>query len=244
MTPEEKWRENFDAEMALPRAGVVHLWRTNLDVSAAAEKFPGSLSIAEQERAQKFALPELRQRYVHARTWLRKILGSYLQIEPNAVPLTMDDRGKPHIDPGTNPIDLRFNLSHSCDFGLLAVTTGGEIGVDVQIEVAKNNWPAIAKKYFTANEQAHVQRQPMPTRNTICVEIWTRKEAVGKALGMGLHAKTFAFDVGPASWGIVSCGENLRVWSLAVEAPFAAAVAMQDFPNPQTKVQGRPVKNL
>jgi len=223
MTFDLKWPARSDATLHLPAAGEVHLWRTDLD--AGAEDFPGALSSAEQARARQFKAVEHRRRYVHARTWLRQILGRYLRITPGEVALEIDGNGKPFIGEATNSAKLHFNLSHSANFGLLAVMTGHKVGVDVQIESAKNDWPSIAARYFTVRELEHVRALPEKSQPAACVEIWTRKEAAGKALGIGLHSKTFSFSVGPAAWGKVRCDENLCVRSLPVEAPFAAAVA-------------------
>jgi 4'-phosphopantetheinyl transferase len=224
-----RWLEPTGVGYQPPVTGEVHLWRANLDGPAKGlETFPGPLSGSEQERAMRFKFADHRRRYVHTRSWLRKILGIYLQREPRAVPIFIAENGKPYLDSGAGCAGLRFNLSHSAGFALLAVTTGSEVGVDVQIESAKNDWPAIAERYFTVKEFGHIRTLPPSAQAAACVEIWTRKEAAGKALGIGLHSKTFSFAVGPAAWGKVRCGENLTVWSLAVEAPFAAAVAVQD----------------
>lgn len=225
-----KWPERTDRIGGPPSAGEVHLWRADLDSPAREEdQFSGAstLSEVEQERASRFKFAEHRRRYIRARSWLRRILGAYLELEPREVPICIGENGKPYVDAGAGRADLRFNLSHSAGFGLLAVTSGREIGADVQIETAKNDWPAIAERYFTVEEFGHVRGLPEAARAAACVEIWTRKEAAGKALGIGLHSKTFSLPVGPAAWGRVQCDKDLMVWSLGVEAPFAAAVAIQ-----------------
>ncbi len=221
------WTETSGRTVRAPDPGELHLWRVDLDgASTEADYFPGPLSPPEQERALRFKFAEHRRRYVHARCWLREILGAYLRIHPQAVPIQIGDNGKPYLAPGGDHPGLHFNLSHSAGFGLLAVTTGHEIGVDVQIKSAKNDWPAIAARYFTVKELNHVRALPPDDQAGVCAEIWTRKEAAGKALGIGLHSKTFAFAVGPAAWGRVHCDEKIAVWSLAVETPYAAAVAI------------------
>jgi len=58
-------------------------------------------------------------------------------------------------------------------------------------------------------------------------EIWTRKEAAGKAVGEGLTSRIFSIAVGPTSWGMVDCGGGLLVWSLPNQDRFAAAVAVR-----------------
>lgn len=223
-----KWLTGTGKAIRPPAAGEIHLWRADLDAPPNDSEGPHSpLSAVELERAHRFKFAEHRRRYVYTRTWLRRILGAYLQVGPAAVPILIAENGKPYLEANAGQAGLRFNLSHSAGFGLLAVSTGCEVGVDVQIKSAKNDWPTIAGRYFTVKEFGHVRALPPETQAAACVEIWTRKEAAGKALGIGLHSKTFSFAVGPAAWGKVHCDGNLFIWSLAVEEPFAAAVAIQ-----------------
>jgi 4'-phosphopantetheinyl transferase len=210
-----------------PTPSEIHLWQADLD------KLPGqegnwsrSLSFPEQSRAGRFVYAKHRRRYVAAKAWTRQVLSSYLRVKPRTVPLTTGSHGKPQIVAAANPADLRFNVSHSGRFALLAVATGNEVGVDVQSPLPEVSWPVVAERFFTRAEQESLRRLPPPSRASAFMEIWTRKEAAGKALGLGLTPRVWSLEVGLAAQGAVNCGNGLWVWSLPAQDSSAAAVAV------------------
>jgi len=222
------------AASALPTVDELHLWRINLDEN------PGNreiLSPDEQERAQRFVFEEHRKRFIAARSWLRQTLGAYLQTPPEQIAFVVAERGKPAVVEKLNPNRLCFNLSHSAQQALLAVTLRHEVGVDIQDIQASKKWQEIAERWFTAAEWNHVRQLPEAAQSRALTEIWTRKEAVGKALGEGLSTRVFSFAVGVADWGAVDCGEGVSVWSLPAFENFAAAVAVQKSSSPQLPVK-------
>ena len=209
-----RWPEETGARIQPPAPGEVHLWRADIDGPAKGlEIFPGPLSTPERERALRFKFADHRRRYVHARSWLRKILGAYLQLEPQAVPVCISENGKPYLESGAGWADLRFNLSHSAGFGLLAVATGAEVGVDVQIESAKNDWPAIAERYFTVKEFGHVALPPASRASgRLRGDLDTKGGGGQGARHRAAHSKTFSFAGGPGGLrGKIHCDDNLGV---------------------------------
>jgi 4'-phosphopantetheinyl transferase len=229
MTPMIKWPQRFPAAAELPDADEIHLWQTNLDDAPAnGEDVFFTLSSAERERARRFVFEAHRRRYLVTRTWLRAVLGVCLNLPPQAVPLAANARGKPCVAPEANPAGLQFNLSHCGHLALLAVATGREIGIDVQGVLREDAWPVVAGRCCTPDEREHVQALPPALRAAACSEIWTRKEAAGKASGEGLTSRIFSIAVGPASRGTVNCDGGLLVWSLPAHAGFAAAIAVQE----------------
>jgi 4'-phosphopantetheinyl transferase len=156
------------------------------------------------------------------------VLGSYLNLEPQDVPLSADARGKPHVAAEANAGDLRFSLSHCDRRAVLAVVVGCEIGVDLQEAPPDDSWAAIAERFFTLAEKEHLHALSPAARAPAFAEIWTRKEAAGKALGEGLTSRIFSIAVGPASWGMVGCGEGFWVWSLPSPDWFATAIALRE----------------
>ena len=228
MMPTVKWQPASPRPVALPGKDEIHLWQIDLDhMPADTDVLYGTLSASERERARRLIFEKQRRRYVAARGWLRSVLSSYLNLPAHAVPLAVSFPGKPCMVPGADPCGLQFNLSHCDGQVFLAVTTRREIGVDLQRAPEKADWPAIAKRFFTPEEYGHLQTLPMESRAPVFAEIWTRKEAAGKATGEGLTSRIFSTVVGPAEWGTVDCGEGLSVWSLPTRDRFAAAIAVQ-----------------
>jgi 4'-phosphopantetheinyl transferase len=146
--------------------------------------------------------------------------------------LASNPRGKPCIVVEANHSGLQFNLSHCDHLALLAVTTEREVGVDLQAATGDTAWPVVAERFCTPGEWEHVHTLPPAMRIPAFAEIWTRKEAAGKASGEGLTSRIFSIAVGPADWGAVDCGGGLSVWSLPARDHFAAAIAVQPSGNP------------
>ncbi len=228
MTPTIKWPQRLQESAVLPRTNEIHLWRTELDEwPANGEILFRTLSSSELERSRRFVFEEHRRRYLATRAWLRSVLGAYLNVPPHAVPLAANAHGKPCIASEVNGAGLEFNLSHCDRLVLLAVTAWREIGVDLQGALRDAVWPAIAGRFCTPDEWEHVQALQPAMRAPAFAEIWTRKEAAGKAVGEGLTSRIFSIAVGPASWGTVDCGGDLFVWSLPAQDRFAAAIAVR-----------------
>jgi 4'-phosphopantetheinyl transferase len=209
-----------------PTPNEIHLWQADLDELPDREEiWSRSLSSLEQSRARRFVFAKHRRHYLAAKAWTRRVLAAYLRLGPRAVPLTANAHGKPQMGAEANPADLRFNVSHCGRFVLLAVAAGSEVGVDVQSPLPEDSWPAVAERFFTRDEREYLRGLLPPLRASAFVEIWTRKEAAGKALGSGLTPRVWSLDVGPAARGAVDCGNGLWVWSLPAQDSFAAALA-------------------
>jgi len=228
MMPTIQRPQRLPKPAVLPGTDEIHLWQTDLDERPAnAELSSGTLLPSEQGRARRFVFEEHRWRCLAARTWLRSVLGACLNLPPRAVPLSANAHGKPCIAAEANRAGLQFNLSRCGHLAPLAVTAGREIGVDLQRVLPDTAWPAIAERFCTPDEREHVRTLPPETRAQAFAEIWTRKEAAGKAAGEGLTSRIFSIAVGPASWGTVDCGGGLSVWSLPAQDRFAAAIAVR-----------------
>ncbi|MDQ6630282.1 MAG: 4'-phosphopantetheinyl transferase, partial [Verrucomicrobiota bacterium] len=117
------------AEWTLPREEA-HVWSASLlvpDVSAA--ELAKILSSDEKERAARFHFVKDKNRFVVARGFLRKILGSYLKIEPREIIFDYGAHGKPVL---RGKKSLQFNLSHSGDLMLCAISRERDLGIDLE----------------------------------------------------------------------------------------------------------------
>jgi hypothetical protein len=95
-------------------------------------KFSGILSDDERSRADKFYFNRDRRRFIVARAGLRIILGRYLGIEPEQLRFHYNRYGKPSLSGHSGEDELRFNVSHSRDLALHAITREGNVGIDVE----------------------------------------------------------------------------------------------------------------
>ncbi len=90
---------------------------------------------------------------------------------------------------------LTFNLSHSADLALIAVTRGRAVGVDVEHLRPVTDADAIAEGYFCPAERSILRQRSGPAKQALFLTYWTRKEALLKATGDGLGLPLDAVDV-------------------------------------------------
>jgi 4'-phosphopantetheinyl transferase len=163
----------------------VHLWRASLALpSAVVVELYHSLSDEERERAQRYHSATARHRFLAGRGLLRTILGSYLRVKGHQIAFRQSDHGKPLLDdPGTG---LYFNVSHSHELALFAITRRGEVGVDVERVRPFPNEVSVAERFFSPCECQRLRTLAPEHRTEAFFHVWTRKEACLKALGVGL----------------------------------------------------------
>jgi len=193
--------------------------RTDLEALSAV------LSPEERERLARLAHPDLRRRRILCRHALRHALGERLGLPPGQVPLGTGPQGKPMLDPrnrdGRPVKTLHFNLSHTDHLALLAIGDR-ELGVDLEElgRLDSMDPRPVADRFFAPAERAALQsKAPGLARDIEFLRIWTRKEALIKAVGRGLHCPLDAFAVPtgplPADGTDVGCPEgSLRRWRL------------------------------
>lgn len=175
--------------------GEVQIWK--VDIRPAAAVIPplmARLAPDEHERARRFVFDRHRYRYIRARAALRALLGRHLGVPPEAVALRTAPGGKPFLAEAGAP--LHFNLSHSGDLALIALTTGGEIGVDLEaVRPRADDWVALARRYFAPEEVEALETYTPSERVQAFFRGWTRKEAIVKLLGDGLRMPLDRFIV-------------------------------------------------
>jgi len=159
----------------------VHLWRARLICTPELRE---TLSPAEWIRAERYHFERDRDRFIAARGLLRSILGSYLRLDPAELTFSTGPHGKPELENVCTP--LRFNLSHSDDLMLLALTHSREIGVD--LEAVRDNVPfeMLADHYFDPEDAWDLRLLPVSQRAWKFYDVWTCTEARLKASGVGL----------------------------------------------------------
>jgi len=211
----------------------VDIWRVPLDLqSAAVKSLASTLSVDESQRAARFHFPEDRVRYIIAHGSLRIILSRYLNCGPNQLSFSVNEFGKPALDSH----NLEFNLSHSGDFALIAVSGEQKVGVDVERIRSDMELESMARRFFSPDEVSELMALPPEERDIGFFNCWTRKEAYIKAQGLGLSLPLDSFDVSltsnepailratrpnpmeAARWTLVS---------MDVETNYAAAVAVE-----------------
>ena len=194
----------------------IHLWSARLDVSSRRlEMLQAVLSDDERRRAERFRQPRHRRRFTAGWGLTRALLGAYSATPPQDLELRYGPKGKPALcRPSGGP---EFNLSHSGEQIVVALSRDHPLGVDIeQLRQIREALP-IARKHFSAGELARLEALPASEFMTGFFHCWTRKEALIKAVGEGVFVALDRFDVslGP--------GEPARLLALDGEATRAAS---------------------
>lgn len=173
-------------------AGTIHVWAMPLaDCQPHLAACESLLSHDERVRAGKYALDPPRQTFVVSRAAVRKILGQYLKIAATRVKFVYDAFGKPQLADAA----LSFNVAHSGELTLIAVSRAGQLGVDVERVRSVDASLEIAAKNFHADELTAIRTANAAEVANVFLRCWTRKEAILKSLGVGLGYPLDAFHV-------------------------------------------------
>jgi 4'-phosphopantetheinyl transferase len=159
----------------------VHVWQMPLDAPVS-ESDVATLSSAELARSGRLVLERDRRRYLAAHVGLRRVLSAYSGRAPQALNIGETTKGKPYLADG----GLAFNLSHSQDIGLVAVTAAGDVGVDIELVAPRADEMAIARGLFASGEIECLESLTGDARRLMFHRLWTCREAVLKAAGVGL----------------------------------------------------------
>jgi len=218
MEPVNDNRREWSTPDPLPplSVGAVHVWRVWLD---APDGVIGELSclVSEEERGQaaRFHTADLARRFIVRRARLRQILGAYLDVAPGDIRFVRGQFGKPRLAPPLDASGIHFSASHSGQLALVAEAAHCEIGVDVERVRPLPELEDLCRRCFAAEEREVLDRLAGEARLAAFYRGWVRKEAVLKALGVGLSV---AMDR-----VIVSLEPGARASVFAIEASEEAA---------------------
>ena len=159
------------------------------------------LSEEEKERSLR-RLPEVRRRAVVSRGRLRVLLGRLIGVSPEKVSLTTGHFGKPYLGE-IHQSSIQFNVAHSMDEAVVAISHQGAIGVDLEKRKTTHNhrWARLmAPTIFSEREMKQRVDGPGRLSPEEILDCWVAKEAVLKAIGTGI-------------------GDKLRTWQLPTDLP-------------------------
>lgn len=149
------------------------------------------LSPDEWQRADTMG-PGTRGKFIIHRSTLRRILAGCLDCDAAAIRFSYSRLGRPYLsDPNS---DLDFNLSHSGDDAVLALSTLGAVGVDIERMRTLPDYLAIARRTWPSDWVARLAGIPLEHRQRSFFELWTRFEACQKAHGGGVFANVDCAD--------------------------------------------------
>jgi 4'-phosphopantetheinyl transferase len=174
-----------------------------------------SLSDAERGRAAGLADVRARSRFILTRIWMRRILARESGVSPDRLDLRIGPYGKPYAAGCAGDRRLSFNLSHSGARALLGVCRQAEIGIDIERVREGLDGERVARRVFSAGEQAAWRSAAPGDRPAAFMRLWVRREASLKA-----HGSTV--------WRGLDSGFSASTWVVDLDeaAPYVAALAV------------------
>ena len=164
----------------------LHLWRFRIGISAeAATVLRQSLTAGEIARADRFIRIQHQVKFVAARYGLRRILAGYLKCSPAAIRFDYSQQGKPSLGKD-HQSSITFNLSHAGGWAVIAVTSGSDVGVDVEEVMIKDNLQQLGDYAFDEAEKRLFADFSPARRQRGFYRLWTAKESRLKMIGVGL----------------------------------------------------------
>lgn len=169
------------------------------------ERLLAVLSPDELDRAARIPDERIRRRYAIGRVALRRLVGERLGVTPTELRFVYGARGKPSLEGA----GVSFNLSHSGDLALIALSARGSIGVDLEQLRPQRRLDLLSQRVLTDDERKLLDNARATGAGAQWFfRFWTAKEAVAKAFGLGLA-------LAPSRIGVVPDGADRALVEVA-----------------------------
>ena len=170
--------------------GVVDVWALGAASFAQCARLAADvLSEEERKRAERLVRAEDREQFRATHVQLR-LLGSQLGLgRPESIRIERGDFGRPAFVQPECEDRLHFSLSHTRGLTVYAFAWGQRVGIDVEGQRTIPFRAAIARRIFSAEEAEEYDQVPEPDQERAFFNGWTRKEALLKAVGIGLTGR-------------------------------------------------------
>ena len=175
------------------------LYWTLIDSTFLLPETAGVLSPAELAKFSAFRFPKRRDEWLLGRRAAKLLVHSlpaYARYSLDQIEVGNTAQGSPYIQlpDGSLPPDC-LSISHSGPFAFCALEQGGLLRVGADLEKIEPRTGTFILDYFTPVERQLVAACPAETRAEQVTLVWSAKEAMLKALGVGLHWDTRAVEV-------------------------------------------------
>ncbi len=166
-------------------ANAIHLWWADSRTCprlVAADYHAWFTQAEQQALAQK--IPPVREQALFTKCFLKSILSRYVAQAPQELLFDYNAYGKPCLVSR----GLQFNLSHSDHYVVLAICRDVAVGIDIQTMRQKLTPLSIAKRFFHEREYSILKALSAEAQRSHFYRLWSAKEAVLKAFGVGIGA--------------------------------------------------------
>lgn len=175
------------------------------------------LDDAEKQRARRFINPTHALYFCNAHIGLRERLAQHVQCKPEDIAYGWGEFGKPYL---LNFPHVHFNLSHSADLALMAISDC-PVGVDVEKLEHIRLSHGLLERVLHPAEIAQLRQTANDQQAHHFAMFWVLKEAILKARGCGLRVAPGSLNVSEfvtRAWPLKEqyCGAlyegHARVW--------------------------------
>jgi 4'-phosphopantetheinyl transferase len=173
------------------------------------------VTLSRRERVSRLRLLPDRLRSLAAGLLMRRCLGVRSDAD-----LRLGPMGRPELAL-TGP---SFSVSHAGDFAALALSVRGPVGLDLESLDRKVRRGLVADRTFSPEERGFLEGRPDDPLPFLSV--WTRKESLVKAAGLGIFEGAGDFSVVPldapvfhalgSAWNLATATRDGHVFSVSV----------------------------
>jgi phosphopantetheinyl transferase len=159
------------------------------DVDASTlETYQSWLRPDERQRYSGFLHERRRREFIVGHGLARRALARELCCEPSDVAFDVAEQGRLVIAQPCANRRMHFNITHTDDYVGCVTSQDCAVGVDVERLDRRVSVLDIASRFFSATESDRLQALGDAARVEEFFTIWTLKEALAKAHGLGLAA--------------------------------------------------------
>jgi len=198
----------------------------------------GLLSDRELERLAALSFDRRRRKWLLGRLAGKRVLAELLARAgepvppPDAITIDNDPAGAPFATfADGRRVPYCLSLSHREGIALAVVASEPGVTLGADLETVAPRDPALVRQFFTDPEQALVAAAARGDRDRLVARLWSAKESVTKALGVGLRVDTRTIEVmgegGPA-WPAAPPGFRALDVRLLVAGPGLLAVTRDE----------------
>jgi 4'-phosphopantetheinyl transferase len=189
------------------------------------------LSAQDRERADRFRIPKDRARFILGRRLLGFLCRKHLQYPFGPLELAFSKQGRPYL--ATEP-NVTFSITHAGDLVGVALAAGARVGLDVESLDRRIKLGPLAERILHPKDHAQFLALPEGEQPNAFFRAWTGKEAILKALGIGLLGDvrqiSVPLDGQAATVGCTHEGQASawRLWPLVLPTGHVGSLACDD----------------
>lgn len=142
------------------------------------------LTDEEIVRAARFKVASAKQLFLAGRILLRFLLSKQLGLPAQSIPIQISAKGKPFLETSNKP--LYFNISHSHQALVLALSRHGKIGVDIEADREQINIQGLAERILCEQELRSFKALSETRQRAAFFRYWVLKESFVKMKGDGI----------------------------------------------------------